>query len=374
MALTNRDIDLLIRERSPKVRADLVAKIATDFNGGRFNEVEKHLAFDIFRLLLKDIEVRVRRALSENLHSNLEVPPDIALRLSQDVAEVAIPMLEHSYVLTEEDLMEIVQSTRSALKLEAVARRPSISRSLSGALIHTQIPSVLSTLFGNKCASLSDEDVIKTLEKMQHENAVLSALVERGGLSLTIVEKLFLYVSDELKNHLSCQYKLKSHIASESLDVAREWSTLRIIKKESTPDDIMDLVTHLHSSGRLSHSMVLRSLCMGDLRFFNHAMSKLAGVDYANTCMLLLDPGGLGFKALYDASGMPEGFYGAVETLHRLALEETAYGRFQQEDFKKRIIHRLIREGYDREVENMSYIITLIGAMPAQEESDATLH
>lgn len=370
MSISHSDIDILIRERSPRARSEIAAKIAGDFNAGLFAPAEKAIAYDIFRLLLKDVEVKVRRVLAENLHSNLGVPHDIIMRLASDVADVAIPVLEHSYVLSEDDLVEIIRSTRAAAKLEAIARRASISGMVSGALMDTRITSVVVTLFGNSCASLPEEKVIEALHDMQYDPALLDTLVRRGNLPLTLVEKLFDHVTDELKAMLAAEYNLSSHVADTALDGAREWATLSMITHETDVEDVAALVAQMYATGRLTHSVVLKSLCMGDMRFFEHAMAKLADVPIFNASLLLLDPGGLGFKAMYEAAKMPEGFFDAVCVLHRIALEETGYGRYHQDDFKRRIIQRIIREGHDRNIEHMAYLISLIGHNP----SDVTVH
>src|SRR5581483_10948882 len=110
--LTPMDVRTLTEEPSAKVRGQLAGKIAMDYRSGNFTEAEAGIANDIFRILIKDIEKNVRQALAEQLAYCANTPRDIILKLANDEAEVAAPVLEYSSVLTEDDLIAIVQSSQ----------------------------------------------------------------------------------------------------------------------------------------------------------------------------------------------------------------------------------------------------------------------
>ena len=80
------------------------------------------MAEDIFRIMGKDTEVRVREALSQNLKEKPNVPHDIAVSLAKDVDSVSLPVLQFSEVLSDADLIEIVRSQDPA-KPVAIAQR-----------------------------------------------------------------------------------------------------------------------------------------------------------------------------------------------------------------------------------------------------------
>ncbi len=54
------------------------------------------MAEQIFRIMVKDAEVRVREALAINLKENPNVPHDVAVTLAKDVDQVALPVLRFS--------------------------------------------------------------------------------------------------------------------------------------------------------------------------------------------------------------------------------------------------------------------------------------
>ena len=142
MSINRDDIDLLVREPSAAVRTRITSKIATGYNSGTYSSAEIKLANEIFRLLLKDTESKVRLAMAEQLKANPEVPHDVIWALANDHHEVASPVLEASPVLTEEDLVTIVKVAREHPKLKAVAKRSSISKEVTHALVEKHDPEV----------------------------------------------------------------------------------------------------------------------------------------------------------------------------------------------------------------------------------------
>ena len=77
--LTQKDVDRLISDRSPHVRAQTSAKIAAQFDDHALSAAERKIAEDIFRMVVKDTEVLVREALSAHLKTTLDLPHDVFL-------------------------------------------------------------------------------------------------------------------------------------------------------------------------------------------------------------------------------------------------------------------------------------------------------
>ncbi len=372
--LTMTDIQKLARNPSASARTSIASKVASTYTAGVFNEREKMLAMEILRTLARDTEVRVRREISVHLRDALSVPRDLIRQLAEDVAEVAVPLLQYSFALSEEELIEIVRSTHEVAKLVAVASRESISGELSGALLDTRVHEVFKAVLANRGAVVQDRQLLKHWDMMEDDGTLLDVLVTRGGLSLVVAEKLYAAVSDELKGKLATLYHLPAVVVEEAADEVQEWATLGFAAGDqageaATDAELENLVHHLYTSNRLNYSLVIRALCTGDLRFFETALSRLAGVPRSNARMLIFDSGPLGFQALYEQAHMPEGFYDAIHALLRIALAETAYGRFKREDFRNRVINGIRNAGYDETVENMQYLLAIIGGKIATTDT-----
>ena len=361
MNITREDITLLVREPSAAMRSRIAQKISTGYSAGVLSESELHLANEIFRLLLKDTEAKVRKLLADELKFCLNVPHDIIWALANDVEEVAVPILQHSFVLTEDDLMRIIRATREVGKLSAIASRESLSREVAHALVETGEPEVAKKVVRNTNALLADTTYEFVLDHFAKDNSVLEELVYRGGLPVAFAERLFSSVSDALKKQLTKKYRLGRQVLEDATTQARETAVLQFMSPWMSQNDISDLIDTMYRSRRLSDSVIIRSLCIGDLRFFETSIAKRVGVPVANARILMLDPGPLGFKALYDSAGLPEAFYEAIRVMLQLALKETEYGNYRTDDFCERMIHKIRKEGYDKSVENMESLLTMIG-------------
>lgn len=343
------------------MRARIALKITEGYNSGLFSESETQLANEIFRLLLKDTEARVRKVLAQELRHSMQVPREIIVALANDVAEVAVPVLESSYVLSEEDLIAVVGASREHPKLIAVAARDTISKELAHALLETREHDVAKKVLSNRNAALTDTSIAMVIDAFARDNSVLAELVYRGGLPYSFAEKLFNTVSDNLKKQLTKKYRLSRSVLDDAGSNARETATLQFLSPWMSQQEINRLIDQMYRNKRLTDSVVIRSLCIGDLRFFETAIAKRVGIPNSNARILILDPGPLGFKALYESCGLPVEFYPAIHAMLRLALEETEYGSYRTTDFGARMVERITAAGYDTEIPHMGALLTMIG-------------
>lgn len=361
MNITREDINLLVREPSPAMRQRICEKIVNGYNSGLYTDNETKLANEIFRLLLRDTEMKVRLMMADALKSNMQVPHDIIWTLANDRNEVAAPILQFSHVLSEEDLVTIVRATREHPKLKAIAHRETLSKQVSHELVVKCDREVTRELLANRGAVLAETSMDIILEEFAGENSVLEELVLRGGLPYDFAERLFSTVSDVLKKQLTRRYKFSQQLAEETTTTARETAVLQFISPWMSQNDIDQLIDEMHRNKRLSDSVIIRSLCIGDLRFFETAIAKRVGIPVSNARILLIDPGPLGFKALYDSSALPASFYDAIHNMLRVALEETQYGNYRTNDFGARMVAKIRSAGLDRSVENMETLLQLVG-------------
>jgi len=366
-SLTKDDVAKLLADPSPESRAEAAAKIATDFDSGSLSEDERGLAEEIFRLMVKDAEVRVREALAINLKESLALPHDVATVLAADVDSVSLPVLEFSEVLTDEDLLEIV-STQGSSKLTAIAGRASVSENLSGALVESGDENVVSTLVSNEGAQISDASLEHAVEKFGDHEKVQTAMVERPKLPVTVAEKLVTRVSEHLKDELAKRHKLTPTTATDLLLQSRERATVSL-STESDEGDVVKLIDQLHQNERLTSSIILRALCMGDMRFFEAALSKLGEVPLVNARSLIYDPGALGLKRLYEKSELPEQQFVAVRAAIDVAQELEYDGESNdRERFSRRLIELVLTQyddlGVEFESSDLEYLLTKMGNLP----------
>lgn len=360
-SLTKTDVDRLIAEPSPETRVEVMAKVASEYESQDFDERERLIAEQIFRLLVRDTEIHVRKSLAETIKNNSEIPRDIVLSLANDVSDVSLPIIKYSDVLSDADLVNIIRRTGEVKRLVAISGRKNISTMVSSELIETQQPEVVSALVNNEGASISERGYQSIIENLSNDENVVQALVNKGGMPIAVVEKLISKVSDTIGSKLKQKYNLGETSTRQETDRSRELATLKLTEGAVPDLEVENLVQQLLTFGRLTPSIILTSLCRGNLRFFETALAKLSNIPTQNARILISDKGELGFKALYDKSELPESMFAAarlvLDVVMQLAEEGTTPGGVQ---YANRLVERIFAKSGGQEIENLSYIIALI--------------
>jgi len=346
-SLTQADVTRLLSDSSPRTRARTTAKIAAEFDAATLSEAERRIAEDIFRTLVKDTEVLVREALAAHLKSTPELPHDVALALARDVDSVALPVLKFSEVLTDDDLIEIVRGQEPA-KQVAIAQRTGVSEAVSDALVDTGNEVAVAHLVGNEGAALSEDAFERVIDNYHESTSVADSLARRPNLPPAISERVVSALSERLQAYLVAEHDVSPDIASTLILQARERATATLIDYGSNDADLESLIEQLDRKERLTPSLLLRVLCVGDLNFFERAMSKLTNLPLPNVRILIHDKGMLGLEPLYMRAGLPQGLYPAFRAAVSLVVE-TDYdgGPNDRRRYVERIMERMLTKFED---------------------------
>jgi uncharacterized protein (DUF2336 family) len=359
-SLSSHDVARLLSEPSPDLRAELAGKIAAELSASGLTAAELKLARDIVRVLARDVEEKVRAALSRGLRHSPNLPSDVAKKLADDVEYVALPMLADSLVLTDEDLIEIVRRG-SSLKQEAIASRPNLTETVSDALItHGEEPAVV-VLMGNNNAKIAEDSFNRALTRFGGSNRVTEAMVLRDSLPITVAERLVTMVSKALQVHLVQSHNLSPAIASDIMLSSREHAIIHL-SSGASDEDLRQMVTQMHTNGRLTPSLILRALCTGDIAFFEAAMAVKSDVSIDNAQLLIHEPSRRGLAALYRKAAMPEGLYGVVRAAVDVVDETGFDGRARDlERFRARVISRVLTLVDDVDATDADYLLNKLG-------------
>jgi len=367
MKLTVEDVQRLLDEPVGQVRAETAEKLAQEFDDKRLTPKERKLAEEIFRIMVKDAEVRVREALSRNLKDNPLVPHEVAKALAQDVTSVSLPMIEFSQVLTPEDLIDIVKASDST-KQQAVARRKSVSAEVSDALVEAGNADVAATLASNKGAEISEASMLKMIERFGDEEIVHTPLAHRESLPLTVAERLVHRVSEHLQDYIVRTHELPPDVAADLVLHSRERATITL-SSDSSEDEVEALVTQMEAHGRLTPSIIVRAICMGDIKFFEYAMSAKTRVPIVNARILIHDSGPRGLKSIFERAGLPQSFFAAVRAAVDVVAETDYDGEANdRERYQRRVLERVLTQyddlGVEIESNDLDYLLAKMDKLP----------
>lgn len=364
--LTKEDVARLMKEPSPVVRAEVAGKLALEIDSPRLSESEINLAHEVVRLMARDIEISVRRSLALSLRRAERLPHDVAVQLANDVEAVALPILENSTVLTDEDLIAIVRAG-SETKQEAIAARNDVSETLSEVLITNAGENAVAVLMNNVSAHISEQSFGKAIDRFQSSETIKEAIVGRAVLPITVAERLAAMVSAQLKEYLVSHHELSPDVASDLVLQSRE-RTIINMTSGSKEQDIEKLVLQMYHNKRLTPSIVLRALCMGDVPFFEASISVMANVPLANARILIHDAGRLGFRTIYEKAGMSVRLLPAarvaLDVVHETELDG---GQHDIERYRARVIERVLTQFEDFAPEDLDYLLSKLGDMMSPE-------
>ena len=341
--LSHSDVQRLLQDPSAEVRADAAAKIATHYGGSAdFGAQEKKLAEEIFVLMCRDAEERVRQALSSNLKDCEFLPRDIAVTLAEDVISVSKPLLTYSSVLTDDDLIKIVGSAGEE-KQKAIASRAVVSEILSDALIDTRNEAVVGTLVANDGAAISTASMQRVLDDFRESDLVKSSMVGRSSLPMEVSERLVNMVSEKLGQELMLRHDLPSDQVSDLILQSREKATLELAGQKGSSADSRRLIVHLYQNDRLTPTIMLRALCMGDMDFFEGSLAVRSRIPLSNTRDALSRGDRAQISGLLEKADMPKSlrpaFLAAIQVVGETEYdgEEGDRARFQ-----RRMIERIV--------------------------------
>ncbi|MGC1300995.1 MAG: DUF2336 domain-containing protein [Caulobacteraceae bacterium] len=353
-ALTETDIHTLVRGVTPDERAIAAHKICRRIEEGVSDE-ERSAAEEVLRLMALDAAELVRRALAVTLKNSPLLPRDVAVKLAHDVESVAAPILSFSPVFTDEDLAEIVKISNE-LKRLAVARRSTLSETVTDALAVHAGEEALNTAFANDNAHFSEEALKRAFARFDRSETMAVALAYRKMLPPAISEKLVSLVSDQVRQRLVDRHTLSPETALSIAIGSRERATVDLVEQAGRISDFKAFVTHLNAQERLTPSLLLRALAQGNITFVEWALAELADVPHHRAWLMVHDGGPLGLQALYERAGLPSNLYLAfragVDTFQALQQEggDLELPRFQQR-MLERFLTRDAEMGASRDVD-----------------------
>ncbi|MEZ5984471.1 MAG: DUF2336 domain-containing protein [Hyphomonas sp.] len=371
--LTEQDIHRLMKGETPEQRASVAHRLCRRIALDVLSDDERKYAEEIMAILADDAADLVRRTLSVTLRNSPILPREIALKLAQDIEAVAIPVLQDSPVFTEEDLIELVLSVTAA-KQAAIAARDNISVTLTEVISEHGAVEAVRALASNTSAEYTDRAYDDTLRRFGSDEIVQKGLIRREFIPTHIAEKMVSLVSGQLFDMLVNRHELPAQMAIDLAAGARERATIDLVEQAGRSNDLTRFVAQLNLNGRLSHSLIMRALCCGQMPFVEHALAELSGVAHQRVWLMIHDAGPLGLQAVFDRAGLPRkmlpAFKAAVNVFH-----ETEYdgGPNDRARFRARMIERVLTQFQAIPKDDLDYLLDKLdyySEMAAAEEAD----
>jgi len=278
-------------------RANAVQKIGRTIRAVEMSASERDFATKLMDRICADVSELVRRALSVTLQNSHNLPRQIALTLIEDIDSIAVPLLSSSPVLTDHDLVTVLQS-KAADKIRAIAQRKTISLHVSRAIVSFGDSAATARLAANDGALISPETAKMIADLHADDDLIRDAALSRHDMPPEVVSKLIEHSVEKVEANLKTFPGVSDMRASELTRDTRERAQSYVIG-DSWPDDrLRDYLRALDKSGKLTPRLILRAAGRGDIRFTIMGLSLLAAQTLAKTKLMVFASSGLGIKAL----------------------------------------------------------------------------
>ena len=323
-------------ERAEATRSLARAWLVSDLSGE-----DRAAAEGALLMLLDDASPLVRQAMAEVFARSAQAPAAIMQALSLDQPSVALPVLEHSPLLIDADLVDIVATGNCETQC-AIARRIHLPASVCAAIAEVGTPAAALELIENAYAELAPFSWDRIVERHGHLAAIRESMLVLDGLPAATRAALVAKLSDTLTQFVVARNWLSADRAGRIASEARDRSAVNIAAV-SRGDDISGLVRHLRATGQLTAGLILRALLSGNLELFDSALAELSDLPRARVSALLHDRGSASLHALLRRAGLPEStfaaFQMALEVSHEIGFVDTAGGATR---LRRRMVERVL--------------------------------
>jgi uncharacterized protein (DUF2336 family) len=355
--LSEADIRSLVKGDTDEDRALACYRLCRRIDTVDLTVEERTFSEQILKIVVDGAAERVRRALAVTLKASHNLPPEIAARLARDIESVALPVLESSPVLTDEDLAEILISAEPARQY-AIARRETLSETVTDALCSFGTDGAITMALGNEHAAFGTSGLSKALDRFPTAQEMIAAMVERPILPLIVAEKMAARLTGELFDRLVEKHAMPPQMAIDLASRTRERAGVDLVSQAGLQADMQRFVQQLHLNGRLTPSFILRALCQGEVRLVEHAFAELSGIAHNKAWLLVHDGGAMGLRAVFERSGMPPSLYpafrAAIDVLHETEFDGSLEDRTR---FRKRMIERVLTRFQSIQQDDLDYLL-----------------
>jgi uncharacterized protein (DUF2336 family) len=270
----------LAQDPDERVRALLARKLAT-LAPALSVEDQGHLerqTYDTLAMLVEDTAEQVRTAIAEVVKAMPTAPRKLILRLAQDTAvAVCEPVLRLSPLLTEADLLALLQASPSPGTAQAIARRPALNASIADAIAASTDAAAIRTLLANPSAQIREAALDGLIARAAAHTDWHAPLVRRPSLPPRAARALAGIVATQLLEELAQRADLPRELTAElarRLEVRLHATTaVRALAEESPAAPAMAEAHRIARAGRLTEATLLGVLQQGEGRL---AMALLA--------------------------------------------------------------------------------------------------
>ena len=235
----------------------------------KLTESEKILASDVLIGLIKQAESDIRVSLSQKLAPRDDLHHSLLNYLAYGTIDIAEPVLQYSPLLTDTDILYIVESTGKD-HWRAVAKRECISEKISETLINKGDAQAVHNLLLNDSILLEDNLLKMAGVIAVQDEDVASDYISYKSLPKNLAMDVYWQVSLEIRKKIAAEFKITNGDIDNALeDSIQDFSDTILSSDNMTPSNLMiDVARQYQKLGRIKEGLLVDCLRRRQGRFF----------------------------------------------------------------------------------------------------------
>ena len=273
----------LAQEPSSEKRRVLLHEVTDLFVETRESRtnLSEDLFDDILTTVAADMESAVRAELANRFADMPDMPRRLALAFAHDDAiQVAEPVLVRAKVLTDSDLLGII-SAKGADHMEAIARRPMVTESVTDALVARGDDRVAISLLRNQTAQISRASMEKVVDRASRNADLHEPIVERKSLPSDLLFSMYDQVETKLRKRVIARF---ADVDPKALEEALAASRAKLTALDGkAPDDYPEavkLITALRQTRGINGATVVNLIREKKHTAFYIGLAEMLDLDF----------------------------------------------------------------------------------------------
>ncbi|MEH6476543.1 MAG: DUF2336 domain-containing protein [Sneathiella sp.] len=312
-----RKIVTLLPDMALSDRLETAHDVARDYAAGTLNSEDHKSAENLIKLLINDVDTDVRLAVSNHLQTCLHLTRDIAFQLAMDSDQIALPILRTSSALDEWDLVEILSCTNEN-KRTAIAARKNLSLIATNYIAQYSTVGIAKICLKNPSAIISNESFNHIFRRHFAHPEICELITNRLDLPEEILVQLYQNVSNLQKEYLLKEKGVPHIIADQMLDNEKEQTLANLLLERPSLAEKHKAAVQLNGDGRLTSTLLLRALILGDCLFFAEGLSQKSSTSVKRILSLFDEPNNVGLKNLLMKAAVPS----YLKTAFNITIDE----------------------------------------------------
>ena len=303
---TPRQADVMLAgDDDDQVRCDLALKIARLLPDLKPEEqtLVRELTLQALEVLAQDELPRVRQILSEELKEADYAPVEVVERLARDVElVVAAPILEYSPLLSDNVILEIVESDPVQGALNAVARRKQVAAPIADAIVAAADVPAVASLLANSNAQIREETLDQIIDGAPEVQVWHEPLVRRDDLSQGSLRRISNFVASSLLSIL----QERSDLDEET--VRHVAGAVKRRLEEDSKSDVSELsrtrAEKMYADGMLDDDMISAEIDKKNHEFVINSIALMAQTDIKRVRTIMESRSGKSVTSLAFCAGL----------------------------------------------------------------------